>query len=259
MYPILFEINGISIPSYGFMASLGFLFCVFYMMQTGKRLGLNQEKMVDYCIFVLVCSLAGARLLHVLIEWEYYSQRPAEIMQINSGGLVFYGGFLAGILSSWIYLSWMKFPFFAVVDGLSVSVCFSHVLGRIGCYLYGCCYGMPVASDFLMAVKFPGHDMFRHPSQLYESFGLLIIFFIMLWIHQKGKLKKHGSLFALYLTSYAALRFILEYTRGDARGEFFGMSTSQLIAIGLFAAGVFILKLWPENEKSIDATDSLQS
>lgn len=251
MQPILFTIKGFSIQAYGAMAALGFIAAVLWCSYQGQKRGYHRNQMIDFCIACIMAAVLGARLGYVIVEWPRFVNNPIEILYIQQGGLVWYTGLIGGFTGGTLYVLWKKLDFWWMADTIMVSVCLSHVFGRIGCYLYGCCYGMilhPEHSLYWMAVRFPNHDVDRLPIQLISSCALLLIYFLLVWLYQKNL--RRGSVFLVYIGLYGLIRFCLEYFRDDPRGAFLGtnLTTSQGIAI---IAMITASMLWNKRPKQL--------
>ncbi len=160
------------------------------------------------------------------------------------GGSVFYGGLLGGMLAGWIYIKKAKMDVKLTCDCAAPAIALFHGFGRIGCFLGGCCYGVESEHGitFTNALEPTANGVPRVPVQLYEAAFEFALFFALWYLLSKGRFS--GKLVNIYLIVYPVGRFILEFWRGDEyRGFLFGLSTSQLISIILFAvaAPAFIL------------------
>jgi phosphatidylglycerol:prolipoprotein diacylglycerol transferase len=171
-----------------------------------------------------------------------------------AGGLAYYGGFLGALASSWYLLKADRFSYWRAADMAGMVVPVGLAFGRMGCLLAGCCFG--VNTDSAVALIFPGRSpasesQFKagllaakslpslpvHPTQIYESAASLAIAAIcLIYVHPRKRYD--GQVFLTFVTLYAAARFVLEFWRRDDRGELFGLSTSQLIGLGLVAASI---------------------
>lgn len=152
------------------------------------------------------------------------------------GGFVFYGGLVFGLIAFLFYsLVLKKFPF-SYTKFLAPGLAIGHGIGRLGCFLAGCCYGSQC--DLPWSVHM--HGEFRHPVQLYEAIGLFAIAWLaMQWLH---KSKSGFYVFTRYLITYSVLRFIVECFRGDiVRGIFLNLSTSQWVSICLLFTAMFAI------------------
>jgi phosphatidylglycerol:prolipoprotein diacylglycerol transferase len=173
-----------------------------------------------------------------------------------AGGLTYYGGFLGAVVAAWVLLKRDSFPFWKAADMAGFAIPLGLCFGRMGCLMAGCCFG--ATCDLPWAVSFPwrsaaSEEQFRdhllpsskmwslpvHPTQIYESAASLAIAAVcLLWVH--GRKRYDGQVFVAFLSLYAVARFALEALRRDDRGGFFGLSTSQLLGIGMLAAAAGI-------------------
>lgn len=239
--------------TYGVMLSLGFIVGITLAVFEAKRVGENPEKILDLTFWILISSIVGSRVLYILTTLHEYVAEPAKLFRVWEGGLVFYGGLLGAIAFSAWFVKKHQLNFWKVADTLIPSVVMGQVFGRIGCYAAGCCFGKPAPAGMSWAVKFPdgaaGQLGLIHPTQLYEAFANLFIFFVLLMIRTRKKF--HGAVLIGYLFGYSTLRFLVETVRGDKiRGFVFEwdwiksipgpevLSTSQTVSLGLFVAGI---------------------
>ena len=242
MYPVLFRLGPITIYSYGVMVALGFIVGIIVALKQAKREGINSEIILDLVFWILISSLVGARLLYVIINFSDYRNNPLEIIMLQRGGLVFYGGLILATIAGIGFLKKKGFEVWKIADTVAPSVALGHSLGRVGCFLNGCCYGKEALPPW--GIRFPpqspaGIDGHTIPIQLYSSLGLLILFFIL---RKRQKHKRFpGEIFWLYLFLYSVLRFILEIFRGDPRGQILFLSTSQFIGIIVAIVSLMIL------------------
>ncbi len=173
-----------------------------------------------------------------------------------AGGLAYYGGFAGASAAAYALLRADKFPFWKAADMAGMVIPIGIAFGRIGCLLAGCCFGTP--TDGALALVFPGgspasqeqyeHGLLAspgvaslpvHPTQAYESvMALAIAAFLILHLHARKRYD--GHVFLAFVTLYAVGRFVIEFVRADDRGALFGLSTSQLIALPVLAAVVWL-------------------
>jgi phosphatidylglycerol:prolipoprotein diacylglycerol transferase len=173
-----------------------------------------------------------------------------------AGGLTYYGGFLGASVGAWFLLKRDRFPFWKAADMAGFAVPLGLAFGRMGCLLAGCCFGaetgLPWALSFppkspASEAQFKAHVLESarawslpvHPTQIYESAAsLAIAAFCLLYVHPKKRYD--GQVFAAFLALYALARFAIEFLRKDDRGGLGGLSTSQLIGIGLLIAAAYV-------------------
>jgi phosphatidylglycerol:prolipoprotein diacylglycerol transferase len=232
----------ITIHTYGVLLAIAFLAGLWVASRQAKRAGLDANRITDMAVWVLIAGLVGAKVLLVALDWRYYARSPRELLSVFQSGGVFYGGLAAGILVAWWYARRHHLSGWATADVLVPGVILGQAIGRLGCFSAGCCWGKPthlpwaVTFTNITAARQVGTPMDTplHPTQLYESFGAFLIFFFLLWLARRKRFD--GQVTLAYVALYSALRFAIEFVRGDPdRGTWFhgAVSTSQLIAIVL--------------------------
>jgi len=254
MYPILFRIGSFPVNTYGVFLALAFLAAIFTTVKLAERDGLPKEKIYDLCLWLLLSSLLGSKLLMFLTEPEY-RQNPKLLFSLDflrSGG-VFYGGLIGALIAGFVLMRRWKLPWWKTADACAPGIALGNFFGRQGCFSAGCCWGKPTKLPWGVQFSEAGHEITGvptgvalHPTQLYESFAMLIVFFFLLWLHKKKKFS--GQVILAYAVIYATVRFLIEFLRADPRGDILGLtsltglSTSQLIGI-VVGVGALILFL----------------
>jgi len=266
MYPELFHIGSFPINTYGVFLALAFLFAILITVKLAGRDNLPREKIYDLSLWMLLASLIGSKVLMFLTEPEY-REHPLQLFSLDflrSGG-VFYGGLIGAVLTGYFLMKRYKLPWWKTADACAPGVAIGNFFGRQGCFSAGCCWGKP--TNLPWGVKFTevGHEItgvptnsYLHPTQLYESFAMLIVFFFLLWLHRRKRFS--GQVILLYLLLYAGIRFAIEFVRDDPRGDILGLttltglSTSQMISIivGGVALTVLIIR-WRKESASAKA------
>lgn len=254
LHPILFTIGSFHLPTYGMLLVMAILGGIYTAIRLGRRVGLDSALVLDFCTWLILVALAGAKVLLVLTDWSYYVAHPGEIFSFSTlmAGGVFYGGFVAALFFTVWYVRVQKLSFWKLADVLAPGVALGQSVGRLGCFSAGCDYGKATTlpwgvvftSNFAHDVAGVPLGVRLHPAQLYESFATFVIFGLLIWWFPR---KKHnGDVFLAYVTLYAVARFLLEFLRGDEdRGFVFHhlLSTSQFIAL-LALAGVGTVFIW---------------
>ena len=252
MYPEIFRIGNFPINTYGVFLALAFLCAILITVKLAARDGLPREKIYDLCLWMLLCSLIGSKILMLFTEPEY-RDHPLQLISLDflrSGG-VFYGGLIGAILSGYLLMRRYQLPWWKTADACAPGIAIGNFFGRQGCFAAGCCWGKPTTLPW--GVKFTelGHeitgvplDVRLHPTQLYESFAMLLVFFFLLWLHRHRRF--NGQVILFYALLYSAIRFAIEFLRDDPRGDLFGLttltglSTSQLISL-IVGTGALVL------------------
>ncbi len=211
MKPVLFYIGSRGIPSYFILVTIGIIAGFVLCLILAKKQKLNIAETAAFLIFLLIVSLIGAKLYLIISKLSFFIKNPNTIGEVIKSGGVFYGGLIAGILFSLWYTRLFKIDFKKLGDVLAAPVALGHSIGRIGCFLGGCCYGSLCSLPW--AVEFPGHSSPVHPTQIYESILNFLNFIFLLIIFKKRKFD--GQVFLIYLINYSMIRFIVEFFRGD--------------------------------------------
>jgi phosphatidylglycerol:prolipoprotein diacylglycerol transferase len=260
MYPRLltfpaFDLFGrtvgpLALPTYGVLLVLGMLAGLWVVTRQARKQGLVAETITDMAVYAIIAGLIGAKLLLLVVEWPYYSRNPREMLSLFQSGGVFYGGLLGAIPVAFWYARKHRLDGWKTADVLAPGVVLGQAVGRIGCFMAGCCYGKP--ANVPWAVTF--NDVYAnrnvgtpldtplHPTQLYESLACFLIFGFLLWMAPRKRF--HGQVLLAYVALYAVARFVIEFFRGDAvRGFVLGgrFSTSQLIALLMLLAAGLVL------------------
>lgn len=244
MHPILFKIGNISLYTYGLFVALGFLTALGIARLEAKRLGENPTHILDLGFYMLIAAIVGARLFFLAVNPEVISESLLAVFQIWRGGLVFYGGFIAALVTAIVFVRKIRVPFFRVADMFAPGLAAGHAVGRIGCFFAGCCYGkscdLPWAVVFRDPLSLAPIGVHLHPTQLYSVAGNLAVFGFLWWFRKRSRYT--GQLFWHYVLLYGLTRAFLELFRGDPRGFILdGVSVSQGIGLVLAASAAVML------------------
>jgi phosphatidylglycerol:prolipoprotein diacylglycerol transferase len=236
MHPVLFEVGGITIYSYGMLIALGAIAGVWYMAVRGKReVGLTFDQANSLFLFIFIAAFVGGKVFLFFEDPSYYLAKPLKLL--GGKGFVFYGSFLFAIPTMLWFFKKQKLHTFKMLDIMAITTCLVHMFGRIGCFLAGCCYGTETHSMFGVVFTDPACSAEPlntplHPTQLYEAGYIFLVMIFLLFLRDRKTF--NGQLFLSYLFLYAIGRFAIEYFRGDlARGFVIDdyLSHSQFIAL----------------------------
>ena len=233
MLPILFESSYFTLFSYPLFMGLGWGAAYAFTRALFEKYSLDSKSLQLVFITSFVTSWIGAKIFFL---WFSAQGKFTEYLYADNfwlgGGFVFYGGLIFTLIAYLILtLGLKKFPF-SYSKFLAPGLALGHGIGRVGCFLTGCCFGS--VCDLPWSVHM--HGEFRHPVQLYEAFGLFFLVYLMLkFIQQK---RSNLFIFTRYLMYYSVLRFVVEFFRGDTVRGVHGLSlsTSQWVSVGLFVA-----------------------
>jgi len=254
MFPRLLTLgDSFTLHTYGLLVALGLFAGIYVAARFARRAGVEPLEVWNLGIYMALAGLLGAKAWLLLSEWSYYSANLRDFFTwatLYAGG-VWHGGLLCAMaLAAWY--TWRHQLNFAVLgDVFAPGIAFGHILGRLGCFAAGCCWGKPASAAW--AVTFTDPYSARmvgvplgvplHPTQLYEAAAEAFIFLLLLALWRRRSFP--GQVFAAYLMLYAVARFIIEFYRGDPRGDFYwggALSFPQVVSVALFVlAGLFAL------------------
>jgi phosphatidylglycerol:prolipoprotein diacylglycerol transferase len=243
MHPILIHLHGFTLYTYGLFLALGFLAAIWFTNLNARFYDIKSDDISDLFFVILISGILGGRLLYVFINFEDFKVSPLDIFKLWNGGLVFFGGFITAVAASLITLKIKKLPFLKTADTISPGVALGHGIGRLGCFFAGCCYGRQC--DLPIAVRFSNPDSLAplhvplHPTQLYMVFANVLLFFILIFLQRRKRF--NGMIFLSYIILYSVFRFVIEFFRGDFRGDFFFECLSVSQGIGILAALVAVV------------------
>lgn len=248
MHPILFKFGPLTVYAYGFSLALAFIVGTYLAKIEAGRQDLAPEKILNLSLILAVSAILGARILYVLQNLKFYINHPQQILMLHRGGLSFYGGFVLAIIFAVVFLKRQRLPVFKTFDIVCPYLALAQAIGRIGCFLNGCCYGKPADSG--LRVYFPGQNIARQPVQVYASLNLLLIFIILRTFQAKRGERTcfSGQIFLLYCLLYSISRFFMEYLRGDNLPVLANLTLHQLISAGIFVISSIII-WWKKNEQ----------
>ncbi len=261
------EIFGVEFTYYQIMAFIGAIVAAFYAALMTKKSGEKEEDMVVVLVSAAMGLLLGGHLLFGIISLVEHFPSIVEAWGVGGakekldlvigifGGSVFYGGLIGGLGAGYLAAHLMKLNIIKFSDIGATTIPLFHFFGRIGCFLSGCCFGIECKHGFEYnySIVEMANGATRFPVQLVEASLNLIIFIILFIFLKKEKFK--GHLMKIYLGSYAVIRFILEFARGDAyRGIYGPFSTSQWISIGILVAVVIWICI--DRRKGVKSVDN---
>lgn len=246
MIPVLHITDTVYLPTWILILSLNMCLVLVWVNLRAARWGISRSQALDLTLYMMIGAVVGGRLLHVLFEAPaYYVRQPFAVFFIWQGGFVFYGGLLGalGVAYRWCLRHdqnvWRWGDFFAPMMAVSYAV------GRMGCFLNGCCYGR--ICDLPWGVRFDSHLQLgmavvaRHPTQLYALLWELLVLAYLV-----GKEKRphvNGTIFLQWLLLHAIGRIIMEIFRDDDRGPLIiGFTLGTWLSFTLIAVSLWNLR-----------------
>jgi phosphatidylglycerol:prolipoprotein diacylglycerol transferase len=228
------HIYSLQISTYYSLISLGCILATLWFIRRARAQNLTQVSAIDFALVLMISGFLGARLLHIFYEEPaYYAQNWRRAFEIWNGGFVFYGGVFGAFIGTSLFAAFRREPLWLWADLAAPPIALSYAIGRVGCFLNGCCYGKECQLPW--AVYMQGTH--RHPTQLYATLWETLV--IVVLIKSEKHLKSVGQLFGLWLFLHGLGRSMMEVMRDDPRGPLIlGMSLGSFLSLILGAVGL---------------------
>ncbi|MFQ6101541.1 MAG: prolipoprotein diacylglyceryl transferase [Anaerolineae bacterium] len=210
MYPVLFHIGSFAVRSYDVMVLLGMIAGLSLGCYRARRAGLDGGKVVAGGVGIILVSLAGSRLGNVIIDLGRYVSNWRAIFSLYGTG--FQGGLLAGVLATLALARYLRVSFWRLADLFAPGLVLGQAIGRVGCFLNGCCYGRP--TDSFLGVYLPGWGVgwaYRYPTQFMHTTANLLILVVLLRVDRRRPFE--GFTFLLYALLYSTQRLLIDFLR----------------------------------------------
>jgi phosphatidylglycerol:prolipoprotein diacylglycerol transferase len=251
MLPLLFPGTAFETPTYFVLYLMAFLGAILLATRLAPRWGLSPVRAIDFGFWAFVFGFLGARLVHILVEApSYYWNDPIRVFYFWQGGFVLYGGLIAAALGLWFIARWLKEPYLLWGDRLAPAIFLGIGIGRMGCLSAGCCHGGTTTAAWGIIFTHPQSGaplhMALHPTQALESLFGFVMCGVFLWAYRRPP-QRQGEALVMTALVYSVFRFTIEFLRGDFdRGVYssVGLSTSQMISLGLGVISMIWLFLW---------------
>ncbi|MEA3463740.1 MAG: prolipoprotein diacylglyceryl transferase [Patescibacteria group bacterium] len=253
--PFLISFGSIHIYWYGLFIVLGILLAILTALKLSSYYKIKKETIIDLAFYLIIGGIIGARIYHILLEWQYYSGHPLNIFKIWQGGLAIHGAIFAGLAIIWHFAKKYQHNPWLLIAIVAPSLALAQAIGRWGNYFNQELFGKPTSMPWGIPIdlinrpiKYINNDFF-HPAFLYESIGNFLIFLILIsfhiWIIKKNKFNNFCYLLSVicYLILYSVLRFSLEFIRIDQTYIIFGLRFPQLISLLIITLSIAFLIL----------------
>jgi prolipoprotein diacylglyceryl transferase len=253
--PEIFSMGPLHVRWYGLMFAIGFLFGYYHVEKMFKDEKVDLKWLESLFIYLIVATVVGARLGHVLFYgWDYYSQHPFEILYVWQGGLASHGGVLGILIALTIWSRKVsKRSILWVLDRVVVPTALVAAMIRFGNLMNSEIYGhtttLPWGFLYERSVDvLSGREKLepRHPTQIYESLSYLFTFGVMLYMYWKTKAKDYqGLIFGVFFMLVFGARFLIEYIKEDQEAFEATMSLNmgQWLSIPFVLTGILLIIL----------------
>ncbi len=229
---------------HGLFSAVGLAVGIWIATRLLRATPVPEEEVMTTAFWCTIGGLVGARLLHVIDQWEYYAQRPLQILLLNEGGIAIFGAILGGALGGFLYARLRRLPVGLLADAGAVGLILGQAIGRIGDVINGEHHGTRLPDGHPLAVTYVHPNTLGEPNVPvhlavgYELVADLVIYGLLLGLW--GRLPRPGMLFWLYLLLYSVARFFISFFRQDTTAAF-GLAQAQLVALGSAAVAIWFL------------------
>ncbi len=234
MFPIICQFGPVTVYSYGLMLAISAVVCTFLASRDAKKINIPDGVIADLVFWTVITGILGARLFYILLNYRFFVEHPLEIVMIQNGGLAWHGGLFAATFAGIRFIRKKGLPLTTMLDLVAPYAALGESIGRIGCFLNGCCYGREVS----WGIYFPIHHAHLHPTQLYTMAGLFILFLLLRRYRKISRIP--GDVFVSYLFGAALLRFVIEFFRADHYVLVLGLSVYQWVCVVLIAVAAYV-------------------
>lgn len=258
-----FVVNGYEVKMYGVLIFLAIVAGIFVTNVIAKKYYkyVSCDILFDFYPVMIIAGIICARLYYVLLNWHYYSQKPAEIIALWHGGISIHGAIIGGLLAGIFYFKRRNLRILEYADVISFGLVVGQIIGRWGNFFNSEAFGTPtnlpwklyIAPSF-RPIEYYTNSYF-HPTFLYESLWCLFTFIILFFVVRKFQKNRSGMIFYSYLALYSLGRFFIEGIRIDSVFYVGNMPIAQLVSIIVFVIGVagviYCIKKTPDNQSSV--------
>lgn len=251
--PVALQLGGLEVRWYSVFVLLALAVATVVAIKSCGKKGISSDRVLNLMLWVTVGGIVGARMFHVLDHFSYYAQNPRMILGFD--GLAIWGALIGGGVALVIFAKVEKIPLLPLLDAAVPAALTGQIIGRFACIINGDAYGGPTNLPWGFIYTQPGAlipDYLKgiptHPYPVYEQIWNLAILAVVL-VLSRG-LKSHGTLFLVYVCSYAAGRFLLTFFRQETV-LFWGLQEAQVISLGLLAVAAPLLARSLNREKRV--------
>jgi len=246
---ILVDFGVIKIYWYGFILALAMIVAIFLVLKLAKSENFKENDLIDLFFFLILGGLFGARIYDVFLQLPYYIQNPLAVFKIWQGGLAIHGAIISGFIILYFFTKYKKINFWRLTATLTPALALGQSIGRFGNYFNQELFGKPTNLPWGIIIEqanrpngFKDYTYF-HPTFLYESLGLLIIFVLLLFLFKKLKNNKFNNILivSLYMLLYSILRFCLEFIKIDITPYFLSLRWPQVMSIMLVVFAITLI------------------
>jgi len=254
----LFKIAGFSVQTWGSLVAIGIIIAIILMLKEARKKNLDDD-VLNILVFMLFSGIICGRLAYIILNPSSFSGF-LSYFALWQGGIISWGVLIGVLIGAFLFKFTTKTKFnelIGLLDLMAPYLILAIAIGRIGCLLRGCCYGLPTALPWGIVYSGGFSQGSVHPTQLYHSIFDFIIFFVLLKLGKKKSILENyqlkskyrffnvkGSIFLLFLILYSTERFFVDFLRYHPASEYVaGFTVTQLIFAAIFIVAAILLKI----------------
>jgi phosphatidylglycerol:prolipoprotein diacylglycerol transferase len=254
---VMLDFGIVQIYWYGFCLAFAMTIAIFIALKIGKKNDFKENDLLDLFFFLIIGGLIGARIYDIFLELPFYISNPWQTIKIWEGGLAIHGGIIAGLLILYFFSKYKKLKFWKLTAILTPALALGQAIGRFGNYFNQELFGRPTNLPWKIFIeKVNRPELFKeftffHPTFLYESLGLIVIFIVLMILINKLKLIKKNNIVivSIYMLLYSILRFSLEFIKIDRTPEFLSLRWPQVMSLILIIISIVLFFYAKKNGK----------
>jgi phosphatidylglycerol:prolipoprotein diacylglycerol transferase len=250
--PILLNLGPINLHWYGLFVALGIFLGLIVSLKLSNYFKIKKEIIWDLGFYLIIFGLIGGRVYEIFLEFPFYLKHPAQIIKIWEGGLAIHGAIIAGLLTIYFLAKKYQINFWKLSAVTVPGLALGQAIGRFGNWFNQELFGLPTSLPWGIPINLENRQLefisqnFFHPTFLYESLGLIIIFISLLSIiyYHRGNLTNRINILIsiFYLFSYSVLRLLLEFIKIDKTPTILGFRWPQIISLIIIIISIIIIK-----------------
>ena len=239
----VFHLGPLPLHLYGLTLAIGVVAATYLAEHRWKRMGHDPKEISQIAVWVVIAGVIGARLYHVITDYQLYTHDPLKALQIWSGGLGIWGAVAGGAIAVVVLARKHHLDTLQLCDAIAPGVVLAQAIGRWGNYFNQELFGRPSTLPWALKIDVAHRpDQYKafatfQPTFLYESLWCLVVLAVLLWAEKLPSHRK-GQTFALYIVLYTAGRFVFENMRSDEAHTIGGLRINAWVSIVLFIIGV---------------------